>query len=70
MTGIIAKNVVDPKLREWVMPSFTTTTADDKVIGAILFMDAMQKYFSYTMTMLCGLPPVTLLREASDWREI
>ena len=70
MTEIIAKNVVDPELREWVMPSFTSTTADDKVIGAILFMGAMQKYFSYTITMLCGLPTVTLLGEASDWREI
>ncbi|KAM4060216.1 hypothetical protein HRG_002181 [Hirsutella rhossiliensis] len=30
----------------------------------------MQKYFSYKMTIICGLPSVTLLGEASDWQDI
>lgn len=70
MTGLIAKNVVDPALREWVMPSFTTTTATDRVVAAILFMGAMQKYFSYRMVVDCGLPSITLLGEVEDWKEI
>ena len=70
MTELIAKNVIDPELREWVMPSFTTTTADDKVVGAVLFMGAMQSYFSYKMSIDCGLPSVTLLGEVSDWIDI
>jgi hypothetical protein len=70
MTEQIAKNVVDENLKDWVMPSFSTTTHHDKVIGAILFMGSMQKYFSYSMGITCGLPAVTLLGEAEDWKDI
>lgn len=70
MTHMIAKNVSDPGLRDWVMPSFTTTTDSDKVVGAVLFMGAMQKYFSFKMTVCCGIPSVTLLGDVEDWREI
>ncbi|CAH0015665.1 unnamed protein product [Clonostachys rhizophaga] len=70
MTHLIAKNVVDPELRGWVMPSFSTTTDSDKVVGAILFMGAMQKYFSYGVSVTCGIPSVTLLGEVDDWKDI
>jgi hypothetical protein len=70
MTDLIAKNVNDPSLREWVMPAFTTTTWHDLVVGAVLFMGAMQSYFEYKMTITCGLPFVTLLGEVEDWKEI
>lgn len=70
MTHMIAKNVLDPELRDWVMPSFTTTTHHDKVVGAVLFMGAMQKYFSFGMCVSCGIPSVTLLGEVEDWKEI
>lgn len=70
LTGLLAKNVKDPELREWVMPSFSTTTCHDEVVGAILFMGAMQKYFSYKMTICCGLPSVTLLGTVNDWKDI
>lgn len=70
MTEMIAKNVNDPELRDWVMPSFTTTTYSDKVVGSILFMGAMQKYFSFGMSVSCGLPSVTLMGVVEDWRDI
>jgi hypothetical protein len=70
MTREIQKNVKDPDLREWVMPSFSTTTTCDKVVASILFMGAMQKYFSYTMMLTCGIPSVTLLGEKADWEAI
>lgn len=70
MTHLIAKNVVDPGLRDWVMPSFSTTSDSDKVVGAILFMGAMQKYFSYGVCVTCGIPSVTLLGEVDDWKDI
>lgn len=70
MTHMIAKNVVDPGLRDWVMPSFTTTTDCDKVVGAVLFMGAMQRYFSFKMTICCGIPSVTLLGDVKDWTQI
>ncbi|KAL5610982.1 hypothetical protein FOBRF1_007099 [Fusarium oxysporum] len=70
MTGLISKNVNDPELGTWVMPSFSTTSDTDRVVASVLFMGAMQKYFSYTITLVCGIPSVTLLGEVSDWKDI
>lgn len=70
MTHLIAKNVVDPGLRDWVMPSFSTTSDSDRAVGAILFMGAMQKYFTYGVCVTCGIPSVTLLGEVDDWKDI
>jgi Domain of unknown function (DUF4419) len=52
------------------MPDFSTTTNDDRVVAAVLFMGAMQSYFSYKMSLMCGLPSVTLLGERDDWEKI
>ncbi|KAJ7133112.1 hypothetical protein C8R44DRAFT_899458, partial [Mycena epipterygia] len=55
MTYLIEKNVVDPALRQWATPDFTTTTG----------------YFSYTFDCFtCGIPRVTLEGERSDWVNI
>ncbi|KAJ5833513.1 hypothetical protein N7474_001824 [Penicillium riverlandense] len=67
MTRLIEKNVVDPELRNWIMPEFSTTTEVDSVVAAVLMMGAMQKYFSFTMSLMCGIPSVTLLGEREDW---
>ncbi|RSL45598.1 hypothetical protein CEP53_010703 [Fusarium sp. AF-6] len=70
MTKQMEEHIVDPKLREWIMPDFTTTEATDKVTAAILMMGSMQNYFSYVGYMCCGLPSVTLLGTKDDWRKI
>ena len=70
MAGLVTKNIKDPGLGDWVMPSFSTTTNTDRVVASVLFMGAMQKYFSYTCGLLCGLPSVTLLGDISDWQAI
>lgn len=70
MTEEIEKNVIDPELRKWMLPDFTTTTESDTVVAAILMMGSMQKYFSYSMCLLCGLPSVTLLGEREDWEKL
>ena len=67
MTLLMEKFFVDPELRTWIMPSFSTTTDTDRVTAAILMMGAMQKYFEYRMMLLCGIPSVTLLGERSDY---
>ncbi|KAJ5087590.1 hypothetical protein N7456_011206 [Penicillium angulare] len=67
LTRQIEENVIDKELRAWIMPDFTTTTKSDTVIAAILMMGAMQKYFSYSMMLLCGIPSVTMLGEREDW---
>lgn len=70
MTELIGKNVHDPELREWVMPAFSTTTDEDRAVGAVLFMGAMKRYFTYEFMFTCGIPSVTLLGEVEDWEKI
>ncbi|KAF5026824.1 hypothetical protein F66182_1108 [Fusarium sp. NRRL 66182] len=70
MAGLISKNVKDPELGSWVMPNFSTTSETDRIVASVLFMGAMQKYFSYTMGLTCGIPSVTLLGDISDWKDI
>ena len=70
MGRLVQENVVDPSLRQWVMPAFTTTTRQDNIIASILLMGATQKYFDFKCCIMCGLPSVTLLGEKTDWEVI
>lgn len=70
MTQEIEKNIVDPELREWALPAFTTTTDNDLVVASVLLMGVVQKYFDYKCRIRCGLPSVTLLGEKADWEII
>ncbi|KAJ7267946.1 hypothetical protein C8J57DRAFT_352950 [Mycena rebaudengoi] len=67
MVDLIDKNVVDPTLREWVVPRFTTTTANDTTVSAVLIMATLKAYFSYGVSLCCGIPRVTLEGEKADW---
>jgi hypothetical protein len=71
MTRLIEQNITDPKLRAWVLPSFTTTTRTDRVVASALMMGMLQKYFDYIFDpCCCGIPLVTLLGEKSDYEDI
>ncbi|KAJ7206904.1 hypothetical protein GGX14DRAFT_366971 [Mycena pura] len=71
MTGLVEKNVVDPTLRAWATPGFTTTTVNDTTVGAVLLMATLKQYFTYkSMLIGCGIPRVTLAGERSDWANI
>ncbi|KAI4644011.1 uncharacterized protein J4E78_009793 [Alternaria triticimaculans] len=70
MTGLIQENVKDPDLRDWIMPAFSTTTVSDRTTAAVLMMGTMQAYFSYKMSIMCGIPSVTLLGEREDYEDI
>ncbi|PUU76898.1 hypothetical protein B9Z19DRAFT_1028066 [Tuber borchii] len=70
MTHLIQENVVDPQLRELIMPNFSTTTYDDKSVASIVMMGTLQSYFDYILRGGCGFPSVTLQGEKSDWEEI
>jgi len=67
---LLERNVVDKGLREWMMPAFTTTTDNDVVVGSILMMGAMKKYFTYKCRTGCGIPSVRLLGEKADWEKM
>ncbi|KAF7341246.1 hypothetical protein MVEN_01860200 [Mycena venus] len=71
MVGLIEKNVVDPTLREWVMPGFSTTTVNDTTVAAVLMMATLKEYFAYAVfRSTCGIPRVTLEGDRSDWVNI
>jgi len=70
MTRLIEENIIDKEFRTWIMPDFSTTTASDTVMAAILMMGTLQKYFSYQISLDCGIPSVTLLGEKKDWEKL
>lgn len=67
---MIQDNVVDPDLRQWVLPAFSTTTEQDVVVASIVMMASMQNYFDYGCMITCGLPSVTLLGQKEDYELI
>ncbi|PVH99199.1 hypothetical protein DM02DRAFT_629596 [Periconia macrospinosa] len=71
MTKLMDENIVDRKLREWILPSFTTTKVEDETVAAIIMMGTLQSYFEYIFDCsTCGIPSVTLLGEKEDWEDI
>ncbi|KAL8923614.1 MAG: hypothetical protein Q9208_004561 [Pyrenodesmia sp. 3 TL-2023] len=54
MGELIEQKVVDPELRRWIMPAFTTTTKSDIIVASILLMGTTQKYFDYKCCIECG----------------
>ncbi|KAJ6552859.1 hypothetical protein B0H19DRAFT_949997 [Mycena capillaripes] len=67
---LIHKNVVDPGLRDWILPNFSTTTDNDTTVGSMLMMATTKKCFDYKISFLCGIPRVTLDGERRDWELI
>jgi len=70
MTDEIQKNVVDPSLREWIMPEFSTTTTNDTTVCSMVMMATLKEYFSYKFMLMCGIPRVRLEGEKRDWENI
>ena len=70
MTHLMQQHIIDESLREWILPSFTTTTATDSATSAIVMMGMMKAYFSYKFGLKCGIPKVTLEGEKKDWEDI
>ncbi|KAK7217892.1 hypothetical protein V2G26_005895 [Clonostachys chloroleuca] len=61
--------LVDESLSKWLLPAFTTTTANDQTVAALTVMSTMKKYFDYTLLCGgCGFPSVTLEGEKKDWQ--
>jgi hypothetical protein len=70
MTRELEKNVVDPSLRAWILPKFSTTTTTDTIVASVIMMSSMKKYFDFTFALLCGLPSFMLEGEQEDWEDI
>ena len=61
----LEKNVVDPSLRAWILPKFSTTTTTDTIVASVIMMSTI-KYFDFKFCLMCGLPSVTLEGEQKD----
>ena len=70
MTRLIDENLVDPTLRQWIIPDFTTTTQTDRIAASGIMMATFRQYFEYQIAFVCGLPLVTLLGERNDWEAL
>jgi hypothetical protein len=69
-SDLIQQNVVDPDLKGWILPSFSTTTDEDVSVAALVMMGSMKAYFEYIIMIGCGFPSVTLLGEWEDWMNL
>jgi len=65
----LGKHVTDIGLRQWIIPDFSTTTDTDRIVGSVILMGAMEKYFSYGASCRCGIPHNTLEGTKHDWEE-
>ena len=64
----IVKNIKDPMIAEWLIPKFSTKTENNRIVASINMMGTLQKDFAYRVHFSCGLPSITLLGTANDWR--
>ena len=64
----IIKNIKDPTIAEWILPKFTTTTNNDRIVASVTMMATLKEYFHYGFCCRCGLPSVTLLGTVDDWK--
>ena len=67
MNAKIQENVVDPELRQWIIPTFSTTNANDWLVAGMVMMATVKEYFTFRCVLACGIPRVTLKGEKDDW---
>ncbi|KAF0691875.1 Aste57867_16976 [Aphanomyces stellatus] len=70
MTQKMEEYLVDPTLSQWLLPGFSTTTDHDRIVGSVVMMASMKKYFTYKFCLECGIPSITLLGTVADWLAI
>jgi hypothetical protein len=42
MSDLMDKNIIDPTLREWILPNFSTTTTTDTTVSCMVMMATMK----------------------------
>lgn len=55
---------------ELILADFSTTGPVERAASEVVLMDAMQSYFEYRVTTLCGIPNISLRGTVSDWEAI
>jgi hypothetical protein len=70
MVDQIDQAVIDPLLKAWMIPAFSTTTPNDRVVASVMTMATLKTYFTFEFNLRCGIPQVTLMGTRTDWIEI
>ncbi|KAJ7064203.1 hypothetical protein C8F01DRAFT_1367552 [Mycena amicta] len=75
MGDLLQKNALDPDLRSWIVPDFSTTTQCDLTVGSLLMLTTMKKASDASRTSRssageCGISRVTLEGEKKDWEDV
>ncbi|MCP4438274.1 MAG: DUF4419 domain-containing protein [Aureispira sp.] len=65
----IAKNTKG-NVKELVTASFSGTGIIEKAAFEITLMDAMSAYFTYSVSITCGIPNITVEGTPEDWADI
>lgn len=60
---------IGPK-KDLIVGNFSTTGTLQRVSSEIVLMDAMSKYFDYSVSTLCHIPIITLNGTVEDWEII
>lgn len=56
--------------RDLVVADFSTTGPVERAASEVVLFDAVQSYFDYLFSTMCGIPEITLLGTAEDWLSI
>jgi hypothetical protein len=68
--GAQVREHVGVRTHDMFLPAFSTTGPVERVAGGIVLLDAMQQYFEYQMTTMCGIPRVFLDGTVADWERV
>jgi len=60
---------IGPK-KDLIVGNFSTTGKLQRVSSEIVLMDAMSKYFDYSISTCCHIPLITLTGSVEDWENI
>lgn len=64
------RKAVGGEFHDVLSPSFSTTNPTERAAADVALMGALSPYFTYRLWTLCGIPRITLLGSADDWRSI
>lgn len=57
-------------IHELVVGDFSTTGPTERAAFEVVLLDALQGYFGYEMSTICGIPTITLEGTQEDWRAV
>ncbi len=68
VVSVMQKKMVDPRFAEDLLPSFSTTTTEDRAIAAAILMATTKEYFEFYASMsMCGVPYVAFRGTVADF---